>query len=96
MQKRVGLAVCVLVAGLLIPYIVAMMAGEEDSIPVSQVAQSGKTVTLQSSGNRVDAEEYLIGLVAAAIPADYEMEAVKAQAVMERTYLYKAWMGKIT
>ena len=94
MQKRVGLAVCVLVAGLLIPYIAAMMAGEEDSIPVSQVAQSGKTVTLQSSGNRVDAEEYLIGLVAAAIPADYEMEAVKAQAVMERTYLYKAMDGK--
>ncbi len=96
MRKKMGLAVCILVAGLLIPYLITMLTMEEESVPVSQVAKSGKTVTLQSSGNQVDAEEYLIGLVATAIPADYREETIKAQAVMERTYLYKAMDGKNT
>lgn len=94
MRKKMGLAVCILVAGLLIPYLITMITMKEESIPVSQVVKSGKTVTLKSSGNKVDAEEYLIGLVAAAIPADYEVETLKAQAIMERTYLYKAMEGK--
>ncbi len=93
MRKKVGLAVGILLVGMLIPYLITMITAREESIPVSQVVKSGKTVTLQSSGNKVDAEEYLIGLVAAAIPVDYEEETIKAQAVMERTYLYKA-MGE--
>ena len=36
--------------------------------------------------NEVDLEEYLLGVVAAEIPADWEMEALKAQAVASRTY----------
>ena len=94
MRKKIGLAVCILVAGLLIPYLITMFTMKEESIPVSQVVKSGKTVTLQSSGNKVDTEEYLIGLVAASIPVDYGEEVIKAQAVMERTYLYKAMEGK--
>ena len=36
-----------------------------------------------------DAEEYLPGVLAGQIPADFEMEALKAQAVIARTYIYK-------
>jgi stage II sporulation protein D len=36
--------------------------------------------------NEVDLEDYLLGVVAAEIPADWEMEALKAQAVASRTY----------
>ena len=40
-------------------------------------------------------EEYLIGVVAAEMPADFEPEALKAQAVAARTYtLYCAGTGK--
>lgn len=34
-------------------------------------------------------EEYLPGLVAGQIPAEYEMEAIKAQAIIARTYIYR-------
>jgi stage II sporulation protein D len=36
--------------------------------------------------NELDLESYLLGVVAAEIPADWEMEALKAQAVASRTY----------
>ena len=36
--------------------------------------------------NDLDLESYLLGVVAAEIPADWEMEALKAQAVASRTY----------
>lgn len=34
-------------------------------------------------------EEYLVGVVAAEMPAEFEMEALKAQAVAARTYTLK-------
>lgn len=37
----------------------------------------------------MDFEEYLIGTVAAEMPASFEMEALKAQAVCARTYAYR-------
>ena len=42
----------------------------------------------------LDAETYLIGVVARQIPAEYELEAIKAQAVIARTYLYGQMEGK--
>lgn len=36
--------------------------------------------------NELDLEEYLKGVVAAEVPSDWEMEALKAQAVASRTY----------
>ena len=36
--------------------------------------------------NDLDLEDYLLGVVAAEIPSDWEMEALKAQAVASRTY----------
>ena len=37
----------------------------------------------------LDLEEYLIALVAGQIPADYELEAMKAQAILARTYVLR-------
>ena len=42
----------------------------------------------------LDVETYLIGVVARQIPAEYELEAIKAQAVIARTYLYGQMEGK--
>lgn len=36
----------------------------------------------------MDSEEYLVGVVAAEMPADFDIEALKAQAVAARTYMY--------
>ena len=51
-------------------------------------AGSGKTVYLEGRGS-VDGEEYLVGVLARQMPADYEMEALKAQAIAARTFLYR-------
>ena len=37
----------------------------------------------------LDLEEYIVGVVAAEMPAAFEQEALKAQAVAARTYAYK-------
>lgn len=51
-------------------------------------AGSGKRVYLEGRGF-VEGEEYLVGVVARQMPADYEMEALKAQAIVARTFLYR-------
>lgn len=38
--------------------------------------------------SRISAEEFLIHVLAAQIPADFEQETLKAQAVLARTYIY--------
>lgn len=42
--------------------------------------------SLNGKEERVDFEKYLIGVVAANMPAGYHMEALKAQAIIARTY----------
>ena len=44
--------------------------------------QTGKLMTM-------DFEEYIVGVVAAEMPASFEKEALKVQAVAARTYAYK-------
>lgn len=74
---------------LLIPYIVTLAFGGTIKGEMKQAEFiSGKKVML-SSGREVDAEEYLVGVVGKQMPADYGAEALKAQAVVARTYLYK-------
>ena len=67
------------------------------SSPGGQVKVNGKayrgTIELRKKGNGtllvindLDLESYLLGVVAAEVPSDWEMEALKAQAVASRTY----------
>lgn len=42
----------------------------------------------------LDVETYLLGVVARQIPADYEPETLKAQAIIARTYIYRQMDGK--
>lgn len=43
----------------------------------------------QETSQEMDFEEYLVGVVAAEVPASYEAQALKAQAVAARTYAYQ-------
>lgn len=45
-----------------------------------------KTIQLASSNESVDFEDYVMGVVAAEMPASYHIEALKAQAIAARTY----------
>jgi len=52
--------------------------------------------TAQSQVEKVPLNEYLIGVVAAEMPAEFELEALKAQALTARTYYVKQMTGSGT
>ena len=53
--------------------------------------ERGENVTIVVHENKdipIDVEEYLVHVLAAQIPAEFEAETLKAQAVLARTYIY--------
>lgn len=58
------------------------------------VSEKGENILVKNSTtnkiNKMDLEEYVVGVVAAEMPASFDIEALKAQAVASRTYaVYK-------
>lgn len=77
---------------LLFPYLftLAWTGRVEGMIQMESSAAEKRLVILDRGGQAypVSAEDYIIGMAAAQIPADYEKETVKAQMIIARTYLY--------
>lgn len=80
--------VVALLAGIFIPYFTALFFRGQSTAVSVQPDQNSRNIVVD--GQPVELEEYLIRLTAAQIPADYHIEALKAQAVIARTYLYQA------
>lgn len=82
---------------LLLPYIITLAwtgrIEEKKDIPL---ITSGKKIILDRKNGEsyMDAEEYLTGVVAKQIPADYGREALRAQAIIARTYIYGKMNGQ--
>lgn len=59
---------------------------------------SGRTIKFNNNGviSNIDLEEYVIGVVAAEMPASFHSEALKAQAVVARTYAMKKTSQGVT
>lgn len=87
MRRIVGMCV----AALLLPYVITLAwtgRVEGSTIEKSEI----KRIIVLDRGaapSAVDLEEYLIGVLAVQIPASYEPETLKAQAIIARTYLRK-------
>ena len=71
---------------ILIPYGITMVmtgvvgtSGEDIDFSSGILIQIGKTEPIEE----IDLEDYVIGTMASQIPADYEMEALKGQAVIQ-------------
>ena len=66
-------------------------SSKDKSISKQEDTYSKQVTIYRSNGNVVsmDLEEYLIGVVGAEMPASFQMEALKAQAVVARTYALK-------
>ncbi len=66
---------------------------EDESKKEYDYKEYGTIKLLHSSNNKVEEiklDEYLYGVVSAEMPASYELEALKAQAIVARTYtVYK-------
>lgn len=84
-RKILGAAVLLF----LFPYIFTLVYhGETNSVPEERAA-SGRSVLLADGKTSVDLEQFVLYMTAAQIPEDYGEEALKCQAVLARTYLYK-------
>ena len=65
---------------------------KDESKPVKTKIETNRTlviptfITVSSTGEKIDFETYVMGVVAAEMPASFSEEALKAQAVAARTY----------
>lgn len=94
MAKKI---VMVCVVALLLPYIVTLAwTGRIEEKREVPLITSGKKVILdrKSGASYMDVEEYLSGVVAKQMPAEYGREALRAQAVIARTYIYQKMNGQ--
>lgn len=67
---------------------------ENSTLPVTSLLQYDKkttvTVSIQGQAQTISLHDYLLGVVAAEMPANFPLDALKAQAIAARTYtLYK-------
>ena len=94
MKKVVGVALLLVVAVFLLPFLIHRgMEQEQAADPAAQeeiaLPDSGYTLRILGSDGQVtemDMNQYLWGVVAAEMPASFEEEALKAQACAARTY----------
>lgn len=97
MNRRIIVGV---LAGLMVPYLTTLawtgtIHGEELRHEQQAGAVGKRRILLDRGGTGyyMDVEEYLPGVLARQMPADYEIEALRAQAVVARTYIYKQMGG---
>lgn len=106
MLKRILKYVCfAIIVAIILPHFfkkekIIENTSSDDVITLSEPFNYGDYTTinlLHTSDNSIETmnlDEYLIGVVCAEMPASYEMEALKAQAVVARTYtIYKIKNG---
>lgn len=93
-RQEIVCSVGILLCGILFPYIITLLFSGSTTGKL-QTVDSGYTITFGESGS-MDAEDYLIGALAAQMPAAWEEEALKAQAILLRTKLYRAMNGTNT
>lgn len=88
MRGKLGQIMLVVTAGILFPYM-AVLVAMQNGIAVRQEKETGRQI-IAEEGKLIESEQYLAGILAKQITADYPMEALKAQAVLARTWLYQA------
>ncbi|MDD5016510.1 MAG: stage II sporulation protein D [Eubacteriales bacterium] len=93
-ESIVFLAIIVFVLlAVIYPAVTVLIRHEQKSLEEIEIEiEQEKYVNVYIDGGVIEMplEEYLVGVVAAEMPASYELEALKAQAVAARTYtLYK-------
>lgn len=85
-------SICILVVT--VPYVVTFLFQGNETSTSSKAMKNileQDSQSKQGEGDKeLDMEEYLVGILAKEIPLDYQIEAVKAQAVIDRTSLAAA------
>ena len=89
-----------IVMGMVVPYVMLSFAvrlweREWGAVPVFEAAEQTQegfpvSVLTEQGTQEIGLEEYLAGVLLAEMPADFQMETLKAQAVAARTFTVKA------
>ena len=88
-REKVGGCLVILLSVILLPCVITLLIGREAAMPVSGEADDGGgQIRLEENGRRIDLQEYLIGVTAAQLQGDTEVEVIKAQMILNRTYFY--------
>lgn len=92
MRQKLKKCISYLTIILLLPYIVTVFLNGpgREAETAGQAEQTLVHVTKNKQDTQLPLEEYCIGRMAREIPADYEEEAMKAQAVLVRTSVLKS------
>ena len=83
---KVKQAGCWLLIIVLLPYIITVFI---DGPKVITASKADETMVKIKKNGKMPVEEYCIGVLARDMPADYEKEALNAQAVLVRTEVYR-------
>ena len=85
MKKILINSIVIIIIILLLPFVFTFMFSSNNN---SNVIDMEYTIYFEQNGNKTKLEfdQYIAGVVAANMPAGYHIEALKAQAVIARTY----------
>lgn len=89
MKKLLGYIILMIILVIILPFIIVRSFSIVQE-PTTTENKSDITINVYMSDQKkvvkMQLEEYIIGVVAAEMPASYEIEALKAQAIAARTY----------
>lgn len=85
MRQRFKTYFCYLIIIVLLPYIVTVFINGSSMASSSRVDDTYVKVKTEAGTAEMSMKEYCIGVLAREMPADYEREALKAQAILVRT-----------
>ncbi len=88
MRQKIKTFMCYLSVIVLLPYVVTVFLNGPSLVSSSNIDARYVKVKSDSGTIQMPMEEYCIGILAKEIPADYEQEALKAQAILVRTDIY--------
>lgn len=86
MKKILIKTLIVSIVVLLLPFLLTLLLKEHQSSNSLEAMNFTIYYEVNDSKDKLSFNDYLIGVVAANMPAGYQMEALKAQAVIARTY----------
>ena len=90
MKRYIFFVVFFLISALILPLCVFFIMQFQDNLNEKAKTHQGEDISVYFSDEKVikkmDIEEYLMGVVCAEMPASFEKEALKAQAVAARSY----------
>lgn len=90
-EKLISLGLTLLIICFIPIFITTIMSGiSRDKVKGTPIAVN---IHYTEGKQSIDLETYIVGVVAAEMPASYEIEALKAQAVAARTYTLKHMMA---